>query len=200
MKCESCGLHDCYGGEDCFELRERSLPAYDEPETLALTRAATALESRHYNQLTRVEEVMRFAEEMGWRHLGIAFCIGLAEEAKILAAALKLRFRVTAACCKVAGIEKEILDLEKIDPDRTEAMCNPAAQALFLNDAGTDLNLIVGLCVGHDIIFSQQSKAPVTTLIVKDRVLAHNPVGAIQSGYWRKRLGLDARGRPVKDS
>ena len=138
---------------------------------------------------------MWFAEEMGWSHLGIAFCIGLAEEAKVLAEVLKPRFEVTAACCKVAGIEKEALSLEKIIPDRTEAMCNPVAQALRLNEAGTDLNLIVGLCVGHDIIFTQHARAPVTTLIVKDRVLAHNPVGALASGYWRKKLGLTARGR-----
>jgi len=180
MKCESCGLHDCYGGKDCFELEERSRPLYEDPETLALTWAATALESRYYNQLTRVEEIMHFAEEMGWQHIGIAFCIGLAEEAKVLAEALKLRFRVTAACCKVAGIEKEALALEKIDADRTEAMCNPAAQALLLNDAGTDLNLIVGLCVGHDIIFSRQSNAPVTTLVVKDQPRWSTPVRLLE--------------------
>ena len=78
IQCEKCGHHDCYGGKDCFELHDASLSAYRDPETLALTRTATALESRYYNRLTRVEEVMRFAEEMGWRHLGIAFCIGLA--------------------------------------------------------------------------------------------------------------------------
>ena len=36
----------------------------------------------------------------------------------------------------------------------------------ILNEVGTDLNVIVGLCVGHDIAFTQHSKAPVTTLIV----------------------------------
>lgn len=199
MKCETCGHHDCYGGKDCFEVRDRSLAAYEDADTLAFTRTATAMESRYYNRLTRVEEVMRFAEEMGWSHLGIAFCIGLAEEAKVLAEVLKQRFTVTAACCKSAGIEKEALGLEKIVPDRVEAMCNPAAQAMLLGDAGTELNLVVGLCVGHDIIFTRHSAAPVTTLIVKDRVLAHNPVGALNSGYWRKKLGLDARGRRARD-
>jgi uncharacterized metal-binding protein len=195
MKCERCGHHDCYGGKDCFELSERSLGAYEDPETLALTRTATALESRYYGRLTRVEELIRFAKAMGYRRLGIAFCIGLAEEARVLAEMLKLHFEVTAACCKTAGVEKEALGLEKIVPERTEAMCNPVAQALVLNEAGTDLNLIVGLCLGHDIIFSRHSEAPVTTLVVKDRVLAHNPVGALHSGYWRKKLGLNARGR-----
>jgi len=46
--------------------------------------------------------------------------------------------------------------------------------------------------MGHDIIFTRNSEAPVTTLIVKDRVLAHNPAGAIYSGYYlRKKFNLE---------
>ena len=53
------------------------------------------------------------------------------------------------------------------------------------------MNILVGLCVGHDMLFTKHSKAPVTTFIVKDRVLAHNPAGAIYSGYYKKnRFGL----------
>jgi uncharacterized metal-binding protein len=37
----------------------------------------------------------------------------------------------------------------------------------------------MGLCVGHDSLFSRHSEAPVTTLVVKDRVLGHNPVAAL---------------------
>ena len=57
---------------------------------------------------------------------------------------------------------------------------------------GTDLNVMVGLCMGHDIIFTQHSKSPVTNLIVKDRVLGHNPAAAIYSRYYlKKRFGID---------
>jgi uncharacterized metal-binding protein len=53
------------------------------------------------------------------------------------------------------------------------------------------MNLVVGLCVGHDMLFTKRSEAPVTTFVVKDRVLAHNPVGAIYSGYYLEhRFGL----------
>ena len=61
-------------------------------------------------------------------------------------------------------------------------------QAQLLNDAKTELNVICGLCVGHDAIFAKASVAPVTTLIAKDRVLAHNPVGAIYCQYIRERF------------
>lgn len=68
-------------------------------------------------------------------------------------------------------------------------MCNPIAQARLLNKAETDLKIILGLCVGHDSLFLSYAEAPVTVLAVKDRVLAHNPLGAIYAGYYfDKRL------------
>ncbi|NQT15049.1 MAG: DUF1847 domain-containing protein [Planctomycetes bacterium] len=53
------------------------------------------------------------------------------------------------------------------------------------------MNVLCGLCVGHDAVFSLTSKAPVTTLIAKDRVLAHNPVGAVTCPYIRRRFEKD---------
>jgi uncharacterized metal-binding protein len=134
-----------------------------------------------------------FAKELGCRRVGLAFCIGLASEAKAVEGILSRHFDVVSACCKVSGITKRPVRLEQIDPDREEVMCNPAGQADLLNEAGTDLNILCGLCVGHDTIFSMTSRAPVTTLIAKDRMLAHNPVGAVYSQYIRKKLQETAR-------
>jgi uncharacterized metal-binding protein len=53
--------------------------------------------------------------------------------------------------------------------------CNPAGQAKFLAENNTELNISFGLCMGHDLIFNQKSKAPVTTLVVKDREHKNNP-------------------------
>ena len=78
--------------------------------------------------------------------------------------------------------------MQQIRSEDREVMCNPAGQAQLLNDAGTQLNVICGLCVGHDAIFAKLSDAPVTTLIAKDRVLAHNPAAAIYCQYIRKRF------------
>ena len=62
-------------------------------------------------------------------------------------------------------------------------------QAEILNSQGTELNIMVGLCVGHDSLFYMNSKAPVTTLVVKDRVLANNPAGALYAaGSFYKGL------------
>lgn len=69
-------------------------------------------------------------------------------------------------------------------------MCNPIAQAEFLNKENTEFNIVLGLCVGHDTLFFKYSKAPVTVLAVKDRALAHNPLGAIYQAdsYYRNKL------------
>lgn len=190
MKCANCKNKECFTGKDCTTIREEIVQKYrNNKEALRVTKIATNLEAEHYMKLTRVEELMYFSKEMGYRNLGVAFCIGLSEEAQILEEVLlKKGFEVTSVCCKVCGIDKKTFNMRKISDEREEAMCNPIAQAEIMTRSGTDLNIIFGLCIGHDILFSQHSHAPVTTLVVKDRVLAHNPVGALCSRYYRQML------------
>jgi len=101
-------------------------------------------------------------------------------------------FKPVSVCCKSGSIDKLELGLgeeEKVRPNTFEPACNPVAQARLLNRAGTDLNIIVGLCVGHDILFTKYSEAPVTTLVVKDRVAGHNPVSVLYGqNFYYKRL------------
>ena len=106
---------------------------------------------------------------MGYTKLGIATCIGLIDEAQHIAQYLKGDFEVYVVICKNGGLLKTGLDLEQINDDSDEVMCNPIGQALFLNQKQTDMNIICGLCVGHDILFTKYSEAPVTTIIVKDQ-------------------------------
>ncbi len=87
------------------------------------------------------------------------------------------------------GIEgKDKIVALRGDPEGFEAGCNPIVQAEILKSEDTDLNIIVGLCVGHDIQFTSNSAAPVTTLIVKDRLTGHNPFSTLYSGYHHPRL------------
>lgn len=188
-RCAACGTKHCRAGSDCFDDADRQRALYEDPELGRLHRAASAIEARYYCREPRIREVILFARELGVRKLGLAFCIGLEKEAGIIADILAREFEVVSACCKACGISKRTLGLEQINADKPiEVMCNPAGQALLLNEAGTELNIVCGLCVGHDAIFNMTSRAPVTTLIVKDRVLAHNPIGAIYSRYIRRTL------------
>ncbi len=142
---------------------------------------------------TRVEDTIAFAKLMGYEKIGIATCIGMLDETQRLADILTAQgFKPLSVCCKTGSIDKLELGLkeeEKVRPNTFEPACNPVAQAELLNRAGTDFNIIVGLCVGHDIIFTKYSKAPVTTLVTKDRVTGHNPVSVLYGqNFYYKRL------------
>lgn len=142
---------------------------------------------------TRVEDTIAFAKLMGYRKIGMATCIGLLDEAERLAAILRAQgFDPQSVCCKAGSIDKLKLGLseaDKVRPGTFEPACNPIAQAEICNRLGTDMNIIVGLCVGHDMLFNKHSKAPVTTLIVKDRVTGHNPIAVLYGqNFYYKRL------------
>ncbi len=189
LRCAACGTRECIAGKDCLNEADRLRVLYNIQGVARLHKAAAAIEARHYCKEPRIREIMLFAHELNFKRIGLAFCVGLADEAHVIAQILEREFDVVSVCCKVCGTDKRSMGLEQIVPDRAhETMCNPAGQATLLNEADTDLNVICGLCVGHDAIFNMISRAPVTTLIVKDRVLAHNPVGAIYSNYIRRRL------------
>jgi len=173
----------------------RALKTYENDKELArFARVAAKVEATGYMKRSRVEDTIEFAREMGYGTLGIASCIGLKREAAILGSILKDNgFSVVSAICKTGGVPKErigLKDSEKVNPGGFEAMCNPVAQAMILDKAGSQLNIVMGLCVGHDSLFYRTSKAPVTTLVAKDRVLGHNPVAVLYNhqSYYRERV------------
>ena len=190
--CGRCESKECRDGKDCFSQTSHHRQLYQDSHIAELHKAASAIEGRYYGKETRLGEIILFAKELGYKKLGLAFCIGLSEEAEIIDEILSKHFEVVSVCCKVCGIDKKDFDLPQISSEGQEVMCNPAGQAQLLNDAETELNVICGLCVGHDALFAKVSNAPVTTLIAKDRVLAHNPAGAIYSRYIRKHFNKTA--------
>ena len=191
-RCARCEKKDCHQGKDCFDAADEHRTLYQDAEIARLQKAASSIEARHYCREPRLREIILFAEQLKCRRVGLAFCIGLSAEAKIVEQILSRHFDVASVCCKACGMPKSDFGLEQIDPDKNlEVTCNPAGQADLLNRAGTDLNILCGLCVGHDAIFSKASNAPVTTFVAKDRVLAHNPLGAVYCRYVRRRMTDD---------
>lgn len=197
------------GPENCptktkQEIIQQALVEYDDPQVREFARQASIQEAECYMNLPegltmrypRVEEVAQFAKKMGYKKLGIASCLGLKDEAEILSEILENRgFEVVSVCCKAGAIPKERIGItaeQKIKgPGAFEAMCNPITQAKILNDAGTEFNILVGLCVGHDSLFLKYAEAPATVLVAKDRVFGHNPVMGLylaHSPYYRKLL------------
>ncbi|ADI74922.1 Protein of unknown function DUF1847 [Methanohalobium evestigatum Z-7303] len=183
MRCALCIDKQCTQGRDCTNIADNITYKGKDYKSMKIS---SQIESRYYMEKTRIEEVVLYAKKMNYKKLGIAFCIGLENEANIVHNILSKEFDVYSVCCKVCGTSKDEYDLDKFHDKGFEVTCNPKAQAMVLNNNKTDLNIQLGLCIGHDILFNNNSNAPVTVLVVKDRMLAHNPLGAIYSGYYLK--------------
>jgi uncharacterized metal-binding protein len=220
LACASCAVaiqkRACYssggtGGKGCPTLANTDLlaeadKAYDDPQVLEFARQASIQEAACYANRherpyvlqptkTRLIEICEFADRMGYRKIGLAFCIGLAKEARVVDGILKNHgFQVVSAVCKAGNTLKErigITDEDKIHRGTNEAMCNPVFQAKLFNGQKTDFNVLLGLCVGHDSLFFKYAEAPTTVLAVKDRVTGHNPLAAIylSDSYYARIKG-----------
>mgnify|MGYP003732769025 FL=1 len=200
LKCPECGVRACCAEPgtknhpsfcpmpDQSEVLEEVKHLYLEKEDLrALACGSARTEADGYCERTRVEEIIDFARRLNVEKIGIAHCAGLMREAKLASDIFKAAgFEISAVCCKVGSIPKEemgIKDEEKVSPGQYEALCNPIGQATMLANAGTQLNVVIGLCVGHDSLFFMHSKAPATVLVAKDRVTGHNPVAALYTSH-----------------
>ncbi len=141
---------------------------------------------------TRIVETCEFAKKMGYHRLGLAFCLGLSGEARIVGEILTAHgFEVVSVCCKAGRTSKDLIGIaeqDKIYRGTDESMCNPVFQAMLLNHEKVDFNILLGLCVGHDSLFFKYTEVPTTVLAVKDRVTGHNPLAAVYQAdaYYRK--------------
>ena len=214
------GKTNCTGGPQNGPPRPGHCPTDTQDEVIArahellkgdgeeacMARVAATVEGLGYDRSggnararwTRVEDTIAFAQLMGYRKIGIATCVGFLEETARLVEILEAQgLEPLSVCCKTGSIDKVeigVPDGDKIRPGGFEAACNPIAQAEICNSVGTDLNVIMGLCVGHDALFNKHSRAPVTTLVVKDRATGHNPVSVLYGNHYyrclRKPLAL----------
>ncbi|MGC8605271.1 MAG: DUF1847 domain-containing protein, partial [Desulfomonilaceae bacterium] len=178
---------------------------YEEPDILKFAHNASVQESACYANRherpyvlqptkTRIVEICEFASRMGYKRLGLVFCVGLKKEASIVDKIFKKNgFEVVSVCCKAGRTSKDLVGIEeqdKIFQGTDESMCNPIFQALTLNEEKTDFNVLLGLCVGHDSLFFKHADAFTTVLAVKDRVTGHNPLAPIylHGSYYAKLL------------
>lgn len=192
LSCVDCAVKACKKGEAdkypafCLtknmnpSLLQEALACYDEPENHNIMVNAANVESEFYGKMTRVQETVEFAKRIGAKKIGIATCMGLLEEAKIFTKILRKNgFEVFGICCKAGAVPKVQIGIDAKCENSGKTMCNPILQAKTLNAEHTDLNVAIGLCVGHDSLFYKYSDALVTTLVAKDRVTGHNPCAVL---------------------
>ena len=174
-------------------LLEETLEIYrNDPEQGLIARTSACIEGEFHGRLTRVEETIEFIKRMGYKKIGIASCVGLMRETSIFARILKAKgIEYFTVGCKVGAQDKTEIGVpneKKLNGGcGHESMCNPIMQAKTLAAHGCDFNIVIGLCVGREYpVSAPQQRFRTTVMIVKDRVLQHNPVAAlygVQSMY-----------------
>ena len=195
MSCIDCAVKNCNKMDKTYpdfcltthmdeEVLNEAMECYNEDENRKVTIAAAEVEYENYCKHTRVEEIMDFAKKINAKKIGIATCVGLLKESRILADILRRHgFEVYGVGCK-AGTQKKIsVGIPECCEGVGVNMCNPILQAKLLNKAKTDLNVVVGLCVGHDSLFYKYSEALTTTAVTKG-------IATFVSSYQDTSLGI----------
>ena len=179
IDCIDCIDRMCLKGANCIAEHGDFFPA-DKYSRFHRSMEITAdIMAETDRKLCRVAEFIYYCLGMEYKHVGIAFCVEMFREAEILTHLLRRFFKVSPVCCKIGGRAQHDL-VTAADG----VLCNPIGQARVLKSLKTDINVVAGLCIGVDFIFSQHSEVPTSTLFVKDKSLANNPVSALYSKYY----------------
>jgi uncharacterized metal-binding protein len=181
-------------------LIEESKQQYLEPDTEKLHLAAAKVLKRGGVDWSRVQQCIEFARELSAKKVGLAICVGLIREGREFARFLdRAGFQVISVACMVGGLKAQETGIPEEWVNPLGISCNPIVQAEIMNQEGTELNFIYGLCVGHDTIFIKRSEAPVTYVVVKDMVTGNNPAAVLLSPYHRMKLVANyGRGKAVE--
>ena len=202
--CAECTQHGCISRDmnktmTCCpckneEIQKQAAELYKEPENYNIALNSAIVEAEGYAKISRVEEIVVFCKRMGYKKVGLVFCMGLRNEAKIVSKIFRHHdLEVVSVICKNGSVPKSIIGVTEehtLSRCTEEVMCNPIGQALLMNQEKVDFNVLLGLCVGHDTLALKYIEAPATVLAVKDRLTGHNPVAAINmaESYHKKRI------------
>lgn len=185
-----------------LDIVKETLEILKDPKIMEAVRQASIQEGEAYGDKDkgyanirpikpRIQETIEFTKKMKFKRICLIFCIGMRKEAEIIHKIFTDNgIEAISVMCKAGAISKEEIGLlreQQINPDMFETMCNPILQALTANHHNSDMNVLFGLCVGHDALFLKYAKAYNTVLASKDRLLAHNPLAAIYQydSYFR---------------
>ena len=175
MDCTKCTLKGCRKSNPCFDRSDEYMNNYSLQDTQLYTIAASGLiDKGRAGILTRLEEIVEYSKMCGYSSIGVAYCYGMEKEAILLRENLEQEgFKLTMVSRTVDGIKESHIDTNKT---QNTVSCNPLGQANVLNSSGVQFVILMGLCLGHDILVQRNLKIDFTTFVIKDRVTRHNPL------------------------
>jgi len=167
---------------------EKSNKEYHKKRVVDIYKAACIVRAHNDGMTPRIQEALLYAKELKLQKIGFAACVSMVSELDLLVKLFTQEgFEVYATGCQIGGVDATERGVPEVQ-GYSASWCHSIAQAEILNKEKTELNFILGLCMGHDILFSRYSQAPVSTLIVKDRVTGNNPAAALYGWHRRKQL------------
>lgn len=145
------------------------------PENQLKAKAASLLiDNGRAGSLSRLEEIVEYMKIQGYTTIGCAYCYGMEKEAVLLREYLTAAgFKPTMVSCTVDQVRESVIDTNKTNQ---AVSCNPIGQSYLLNSSGVPFTILMGLCLGHDILIQKNLTMDFTTFIVKDRVYKNNPI------------------------
>jgi uncharacterized metal-binding protein len=183
MDCTVCKIKTCRTAESCgAEYFERSdvINNYEETKNQLIVQAAAQLvDDGKAGSLSKLRELVEFIKTMKYQKVGLAYCYGMEKDAIEVKKYFKQNgIPISAVSCTIGGIAQDNINKESCIH---KVSCNPIGQAKQLNYEKADLVLIMGICLGHDILLQRNLKSDFTTLVVKDRVHNNNPLLALNN-------------------
>ncbi|MCJ7687737.1 MAG: DUF1847 domain-containing protein, partial [Clostridiaceae bacterium] len=163
---------------------------YEEAENNEyIMKASSLVDNGRAGKLNRLEEIVEYCKASKYSKIGVAYCYSMDKEAlKLKEYLTKTGFECLMVACTVDGISESRVNKAK---EKQIVSCNPLGQAYYLNKSGAQFLIIMGLCLGHDILLQKELKVDFTTFIVKDRVLRHNPILALYEGKLPEDIFLE---------
>jgi uncharacterized metal-binding protein/rhodanese-related sulfurtransferase len=190
MDCTKCATKGCRDLQPCVDRREEYLHKYAVEDNQRIVQSASVLvDNGRAGTLNRLEEIVEYAKDRKYKTLGVAYCYGLENEAKILQTHLSnAGFQTAMVSCTVDGVTEADIDSKKSDQSIS---CNPLGQANVINGSGAEFTVLMGLCLGHDILIQKQLNMDFTTWLVKDRVSQHRPLDGLPGYHSTEDLFLE---------
>ncbi|MCX6170313.1 MAG: DUF1847 domain-containing protein [Ignavibacteriales bacterium] len=177
MDCVQCFPKYCRTTDSCgtekFET-DNLLSDYKESENQQIVRSSAALvDNGKAGLLSRLQEIIEFIKSMNYAKIGLAYCYGMEQDAKVLKDIFwKEGLKLITVSCTVGGLSQNEINTSSSNHN---VSCNPIGQAQQLEAEEVEFVLLMGICLGHDILLHRNLKVDFTTFVVKDRVYNHQP-------------------------
>lgn len=192
--CANCKVNQCCEKDKDFNKIPKNCPMknedymkeifqeYNDPKVhdFYLATKCSRQPNTNTNFVPRLRYVIDLCKKMGYKKIGLAYCVGFQEEADLYSKIIRKHgLQVVSVCCCNGGFNLADHGVQLPEGCEFDAACNPIGQARLMNEQEVEFNLVMGLCAGHDSLFMKYANAMSTVVCVKDPATGHCPPMAL---------------------